>query len=100
MIYIFLNNICIYEGILDSSKDDFEDGDEVYEAIGEVLHEVAEKTENEVRSVNVFKFLHFLYHHITLSYILIITLNFSFIDKLLINFLTWNNIISYNIFIF
>lgn len=42
------------KGILDSSKDDFEDGDEVYEAIGEVLHEVAEKPENEVRSVNVF----------------------------------------------
>ncbi|XP_078041357.1 ATP-binding cassette sub-family F member 3 isoform X1 [Augochlora pura] len=35
------------EGILDSSKDDFEDADEVYEAIGEVLHEVAEKPENE-----------------------------------------------------
>lgn len=41
------------EGILDSSKDDFEDGDEVYEAIGEVLHEVAEKTENEVRQICV-----------------------------------------------
>ena len=39
------------EGILDSSKDDFEDGDEVYEAIGEVLHEVAEKPENEVRQI-------------------------------------------------
>lgn len=39
------------EGILDSSKDDFEDGDEVYEAIGEVLHEVAEKPENEVRRI-------------------------------------------------
>lgn len=76
MIYIFLNNnICIHEGILDSSKDDFEDGDEVYEAIGEVLHEVAEKTENEVRSVNVFKLLVF-YIIITLSYVLIIPLNF------------------------
>ncbi|OAD60068.1 ATP-binding cassette sub-family F member 3 [Eufriesea mexicana] len=41
------------EGILDSSKDDFEDGDEVYEAIGEVLHEVAEKPENEVRQICV-----------------------------------------------
>lgn len=40
-------------GILDSSKDDFEDADEVYEAIGEVLHEVEEKSENEVRSVNL-----------------------------------------------
>lgn len=36
-------------GILDSSKDDFEDADEVYEAIGEVLHEVEQKSENEVR---------------------------------------------------
>lgn len=46
-----------YKGILDSSKDDFEDGDEVYEAIGEVLHEVADKPENEVRSVNVLAFV-------------------------------------------
>ncbi|XP_014598653.1 PREDICTED: ATP-binding cassette sub-family F member 3 [Polistes canadensis] len=41
------------EGILDSSKDDFEDGDEIYEAIGEVLHEVADKPENEVREICV-----------------------------------------------
>ncbi|TGZ37020.1 ATP-binding cassette sub-family F member 3 isoform X1 [Temnothorax longispinosus] len=39
------------QGILDSSKDDFEDGDEVYEAIGQVLHEVADKSENEVRQI-------------------------------------------------
>ena len=39
----------IIAGILDSSKDDFEDGNEVYEAIGEILHEVAEKSENELR---------------------------------------------------
>ncbi|XP_003701268.1 ATP-binding cassette sub-family F member 3 [Megachile rotundata] len=39
------------EGILDSSKDDFEDGDEVYEAIGQVLHEVEEKPENEIRQI-------------------------------------------------
>ena len=52
-------NIRFREGILDSSKDDFEDGDEVYEAIGQVLHEVAEKPENEVRSVNVFTFVTF-----------------------------------------
>ncbi|XP_011633643.1 ATP-binding cassette sub-family F member 3 isoform X1 [Pogonomyrmex barbatus] len=41
------------QGILDSSKDDFEDGDEVYEAIGQVLHEVADKSENEVRQICV-----------------------------------------------
>lgn len=46
--------VLLHAGILDSSKDDFEDGDEVYEAIGQVLHEVADKSENEVRSVNVF----------------------------------------------
>ncbi|KAK0174629.1 hypothetical protein PV327_010385 [Microctonus hyperodae] len=39
------------EGILGSSKDDFEDGEEIYEAIGQVLHEVAEKSENEVRQI-------------------------------------------------
>ncbi|XP_043469161.1 ATP-binding cassette sub-family F member 3 [Leptopilina heterotoma] len=39
------------EGILDSSKDDFEDENEVYEAIGEVLHEVAEKPEIVVRQI-------------------------------------------------
>ncbi|XP_058807747.1 ATP-binding cassette sub-family F member 3 [Phymastichus coffea] len=39
------------EGILDSSKDDFEDANEVYEAIGEVLHEVEERSENEVRQI-------------------------------------------------
>ncbi|XP_063975785.1 ATP-binding cassette sub-family F member 3 isoform X1 [Diachasmimorpha longicaudata] len=39
------------EGILDSSKDDFEDGEEVYEAIGQVLHEVADKPEKEVRQI-------------------------------------------------
>lgn len=46
------DDLYIYvEGVLDTSKDDFEDGDEVYEAIGEVLHEVAEKPENEVRQI-------------------------------------------------
>lgn len=48
--------ILVCKDILDSSKDDFEDGDEVYEAIGQVLHEVADKSENEVRSVNMFSF--------------------------------------------
>lgn len=48
------NRIFTYHpGILDSSRDDFEDGDEVYEAIGEVLHEVADKPEKEVRSVKI-----------------------------------------------
>lgn len=41
------------EGILDSSKDDFEDGDEVYEAIGQVLHEVADKSENETNMCEI-----------------------------------------------
>jgi len=53
----FDTRILPHVGILDSSKDDFEDGDEVYEAIGQVLHEVADKSENEVRSVNVLAFV-------------------------------------------
>lgn len=52
-----LTLVLVHAGILDSSKDDFEDGDEVYEAIGQVLHEVTDKSENEVRSVNVFAFV-------------------------------------------
>lgn len=49
--------VLVCEGILDSSKDDFEDGDEVYEAIGEVLHEVADKPEIEIRSVQIYSYL-------------------------------------------
>ena len=49
---IFTKTRFTVSGILDSSKDDFEDADEVYEAIGEVLHEVEQKSENEVRLVN------------------------------------------------
>lgn len=79
MVRIFLTNINIraHKGILDSSKDDFEDGDEVYEAIGEVLHEVAEKPENEVRSVNVFALITFynvVNYPLLLSFILCLTL--------------------------
>uniref|UniRef100_A0A0C9RKD2 ABCF3_1 protein n=1 Tax=Fopius arisanus TaxID=64838 RepID=A0A0C9RKD2_9HYME len=43
--------VSMLSGILDSSKDDFEDGEEVYEAIGQVLHEVADKPEKEVRQI-------------------------------------------------
>lgn len=61
---LFDMHVFVHEGILDSSKDDFEDGDEVYEAIGEVLHEVADKPEIEVRSVNVHShLLPFYYIH-------------------------------------
>lgn len=57
----------MYEGILDSSKDDFEDGDEVYEAIGEVLHEVTDKPEIEVRSVNMNRIYLFIMFTVCLS---------------------------------
>lgn len=44
-------------GILENSADDFEDGDEIYEAIGEILHEVAaNKTEDEIKWVSNFPF--------------------------------------------
>ncbi|GLH04213.1 ATP-binding cassette sub-family F member 3 [Gryllus bimaculatus] len=40
------------EGILASGADDFEDSNELYDAIGEVLHEVAEnKSEIEIRNI-------------------------------------------------
>lgn len=39
-------------GILTSGKDDFEDVNEIYEAIGEVLHEVSqEKTETDIKII-------------------------------------------------
>lgn len=39
-------------GILSNGADDFEDSEEVYEAIGALLHEVSqEKTENDVKNV-------------------------------------------------
>lgn len=37
-------------GILNNGADEFEDSEEIYEAIGEVLHEISEgKTEKEIR---------------------------------------------------
>lgn len=40
------------EGILNNGADEFEDSEEIYEAIGEVLHEISEdKTEKEIREV-------------------------------------------------
>jgi len=55
--FLICSRLYFRKGILDSSKDDFEDGDEVYEAIGHVLHEVTDKSQNEVRSVNMFTFI-------------------------------------------
>lgn len=38
------------EGVLDSGMDDFESSDDLYEAIGAILHEVSdEKSENDIR---------------------------------------------------
>ncbi|XP_067010007.1 ATP-binding cassette sub-family F member 3 [Anabrus simplex] len=39
------------EGIISGGADDFEDSDELYGAIGEVLHEVGDKTEDELRQI-------------------------------------------------
>lgn len=37
-------------GILESGADEFEDGNEIYEAIGEILHEVsANKSEDDIK---------------------------------------------------
>lgn len=38
------------EGVLDSGMDDFESSSDLYDAIGAILHEVAdEKSENDIR---------------------------------------------------
>uniref|UniRef100_A0A6M2DKN6 ATP-binding cassette sub-family F member 3 n=1 Tax=Xenopsylla cheopis TaxID=163159 RepID=A0A6M2DKN6_XENCH len=39
------------EGVLENGAEDFEDSDEIYEAIGEVLHEISEKTEDDIRNI-------------------------------------------------
>lgn len=39
------------EGVLKNGADDFRDVDDVYEAIGEVLQESAEKTEDEIKNI-------------------------------------------------
>lgn len=41
--------------VLKSGADDFENSDEVYEAIGEILHEVSDKSEEDIRQL-CFKF--------------------------------------------
>ena len=45
----FTNNVYI-SGVLETSYEDFESGEDVYEAIGGVLHEVAsDKTEDDIK---------------------------------------------------
>ncbi|XP_030751245.1 ATP-binding cassette sub-family F member 3 [Sitophilus oryzae] len=40
------------EGVLENGADDFEDSDEVYEAVGEVLHEISsDKTEDDIKNI-------------------------------------------------
>ncbi|KAF7287316.1 ATP-binding cassette sub-family F member 3 [Rhynchophorus ferrugineus] len=40
------------EGVLENGADDFEDSDEVYDAIGAVLHEIAaDKTEEDIKNI-------------------------------------------------
>lgn len=40
------------EGVLSSGMEDFESSDDLYDAIGDILHEVAnEKSENDIRYI-------------------------------------------------
>lgn len=49
--YVYMYVTCI-AGILTNGADDFEDSEEVYEAIGALLHEVSqEKTEDDVKEI-------------------------------------------------
>lgn len=44
----------IVAGVITNGIDDFEDSDELYDAVGAVLHEVAdEKSEDDIRRVKV-----------------------------------------------
>lgn len=49
-MYAVISNNYIRLDVLKNGADEFEDSDEVYEAIGEVLHEISEdKSEDEIR---------------------------------------------------
>lgn len=43
----------MYLGILDGSAGEFEDTEEVYEAVGEVLLGISEKSEDDIRFVKL-----------------------------------------------
>lgn len=40
-----------FTDILDNSAEEFEDTEEVYEAVGEVLQGISEKTEDDIRLI-------------------------------------------------
>lgn len=50
-VHLIFCPLCL-AGILSNGKDEFEDVNEIYEAIGEVLHEVSqEKTESDIKDI-------------------------------------------------
>lgn len=47
---VVVNIHCLwFPGVLENGIDDFHDSEDVYEAIGEVLQEIANKTESDIR---------------------------------------------------
>jgi hypothetical protein len=53
---VIIDTIKILLDILDGSAGEFEDTEEVYEAVGEVLQGISEKSEDDIRSVvNILK---------------------------------------------
>ncbi len=43
--------LCYPAGVLDSGGSDFEDGEEVFDAIGDFLQEVCDKNEDDIREI-------------------------------------------------
>ncbi|XP_050434741.1 ATP-binding cassette sub-family F member 3 [Adelges cooleyi] len=50
------------EGVLENGIDDFHDTEDIYEAIGEVLQEIANKSESDIRGI-CSKLLHLIHPH-------------------------------------
>jgi len=50
------------EGVLENGIEDFHDSEDIYEAIGEVLQEIANKSESDIRGI-CSKLLHFMRPH-------------------------------------
>lgn len=59
-LYLTFDNKLIWflPDILDSSAGEFEDTEEVYEAVGEVLQGISEKSEKDIRFIHIAIILH------------------------------------------
>lgn len=49
MISVFIYMYIMILGVLENGIEDFHDSEDIYEAIGEVLQEIANKSESDIR---------------------------------------------------